>query len=639
MNNDNKNEFSLLDEIGNIDEDMLQSAKNYKKSKKAFPFKKALSIAAALTVAIGIGFCIKFTNQNPDRIMSEITANSSEDKSSTVENESAYSGSFSEDSEKSSITSEDALINESSQEKSEEEAPASFDESEENSESVGVSSEAPTQSEETSEEEVSENVHESIPPLDSCVVIDDLNKLAYYSGWKMLREYGVHTQKLLSAVPQKNELKPLSNEKNSFSNVSALYDLPDNIIAYAVQDITVSDVEYFQVEIKEKCFITNQVLTGTIEVMILNVSFDNVVSETMIVFKNEKDYFSCLLDTYSKNEKGDRIYIFKPTRVVQDFNIVNEPELSGYSFTVTFVNTDDIPQINFSYKEYGKEGTYTLYVSEHTYNTAKNVTVSNSVASLNDALYKIYVEEVASGTNPSELPEKPQTPEIPQLPATQHGEEIRPEILTYEKMAEFKEVFGTESGYAIVNKGTEGYDLLKKAYNNDELEELLTYMDYYPEGSTFIVAWVKGVASFSKEKFYLDDKTLVGNLEYVVFSESPRYTIKLYSFIYEVEEIEKITFKQVEYSVSATTSFTTINEHDSLGMFGIENEDEFQINLLLNGRYELYKNNDKIYESQYQISQGFISFNTDEGKIYTEIYPDNTFVLELEGWKRVFSLM
>jgi hypothetical protein len=164
-------------------------------------------------------------------------------------------------------------------------------------------------------------------------------------------------------------------------------------------------------------------------------------------------------------------------------------------------------------------------------------------------------------------------------------------------------------------------------------------MDYFPEGTSFIVAWTKGVATFSNEKFYLDDKTVTGSIEYAVLSDSPRYMFKLYCFMQEVNAFEDITVKKVQYSVASTMSFTTENEYDSLKMFGIENEDEFQMHFLTNGRYEIYKNGDKVFESFYTMSDQSICLGTLEEEVYVSFFEDNTFVRELEGWKRIFSLM
>ena len=654
MNNENKKLNQLAEEIGNIDEDMLQEALNYENKKKILPLGKILSIAAILTITLGIGICIKFANQNPSGIISEnVVDNSatsfesqfSEDVEHSAEIFQSQNESFDSSEISSENVSEESSPNESSSENQSNDINSS---SEENTEDTSTSDEA---SQEIASEDTSDSQHGNLPPLEDVVEINDLNKLAYYSGWTTLKNYGIYTQKSMSSITSSSGFIPLSNtaEIKENSNFADLSEIPEDILAYAIQKLTVSEVEYFKVDIEEKCFITNQVLTGTIETMILSVSFDGITPETMIIFKNKNRFFSCLLDTYEKQENGDRIFTFSPTKIVCDFNIVCEPELSDYSFIVTFVGTEGIPQIKFSYKERGKEATYTINVPKHTYNAAKNVTVSNTISSLNDALYKIYVEETSREDD--FIPEKPNLPQISERPATLpetegEGEYIRPEILTRSEPTNFKEVFGTDAGYAIVTKGTEGYDLLKMAYHE---EDLFTYMDYYPEGAAFVVAWVKGYAHFSKENFYVNDNKITGFLEYsiMVENEADRYTVKLYCFLQKtgsIESVEILEFKNAVYAVSHPVSFTTENEYDSLEMFGIENEDEFELTLFPNGKYEIYKGGEKVYINSYKVAQGFIlyyakdHFHDEDYAFAQELSRENTFVYELYGWKRVFML-
>lgn len=644
MNNENKKLNQLAEELGNIDEDMLSDALNYENRKKVLPFGKILSIAAVFAVAIGIGFCIRFATQNPSGIMSENIVDDSTESYESPSSEDDRISAETFQSQNESIASSEISTENISEESSKDEYT-----SENQSSDTNLSSEAPSEETDSKDESSKENAsqdqpdeqHGNLPPLEDVVEINDLNKLAYYSGWTTLKNHGIYTQKSFLSVPKNSGIILLSNktEENNFADLSAL---PDDVIAYAIQNLTVSEVEYFKVDIAEKCFITNQVSTGTIEVMILSTSFDGITPETMIIFKNNKRFFSCLLETYEKQENGDRIFTFTPTKIVSDFNVIYEPWLSDYSFIVTFVNTEGIPQIKFSYKERLKEATYTLNVSEHTYNAAKNVSVTNTISSLNDALYKIYVEET-SREEGTIIPDKPSLPEISEQPTTLpkdeiEGEYIRPEILTRSELGDFEKVFGTNSGYAIVTKGTKGYDLLKKAYHE---EDLFTYIDYYPEGAAFVVSWVKGYAHFSKENFYVNDNKIKGFLEYSEMVESDRYTVNLYCFLQKlgsIESVEIVEFKEAVYAVSHPVSFTTDNEYDSLKMFGIENEDEFELILFPNGKYEIYKEGDKIYINNYKVSKDVVLFYSKDDVFSQELSSENTFVYQLYGWKRVFML-
>lgn len=652
MNNDNKKLNQLAEELGNIDEDMLYEALNYENRKKILPFRKILSIAAILAVTLGIGICVKFVKQNPSGVTSENVIDDSAESfeaqlSEEVEHSSEIFQSQHESITSSEISTENFSENASNNDITSEHQSADINQSSEEITEDTTPSDESTQ--DIVSEDTNDNKHENLPPLEDVVEINDLNKLAYYSGWTTLKSYGLYTQKPLLSLEQNSDIillssKTVTENQNNFADLSAI---PEDVLAYAIQNLTVYEVEYFQVDIAEKCFITRQVSTGTVEVMILSVSFDGITPETMIVFKNKNRFFSCLLDTYEKQENGDRIFTFSPTKIVCDFNIVCEPELSDYSFIVTFVGTEGIPQIKFSYKERGKEATYTLNVSAHTYNAAKNVTVSNTISSLNDALYKIYVEETSREDD--FIPEKPNLPQISERPATLpetegEGEYIRPEILTRSERADFKEIFGTDAGYAIVTKGTEGYDLLKMAYHE---EDLFTYMDYYPEGAAFVVAWVKGYAHFSKENFYVNDNKITGYLEYSEMTEQDRYTVKLYSFLQKsgsIESVKIVEFKNAVYAVSHPVSFTTENEYDSLEMFGIENEDEFELTLFPNGKYEIYKDDEKVYINSYKVAQGIIlfyakhPFHDEDYTFAQELSRENTFVYELYGWKRVFML-
>ena len=77
---------------------------------------------------------------------------------------------------------------------------------------------------------------------------------------------------------------------------------------WAVYSLTVNSVEYFQIELYEECFLTEQVGVGMVEVMILNVNFDNSHDEIMIVFKNGDNYFSCLKESQSVTQNNKKIY-------------------------------------------------------------------------------------------------------------------------------------------------------------------------------------------------------------------------------------------------------------------------------------------------------------------------------------------
>ncbi len=698
MNNKKYDIEKLIDEIGFLDDDIIASAALSKKVKRRLSWKKISSIAACFILVLsGVYFGIKSfvgnefdssgvlgeeTNENSkisdvsDKVyennvdkenvnpefsksdfIDDYTETESEDRNNNVPVNSDEAGNI----YGSSIvdTEEDAFLSK---------------EKEESNEDINLSSEEKCEEEMVSSDESDEIVDDQYHSnnfinLSEKVEIDNLNKLAYYSGWTMIRKYGNinlfsafydETRPLKATVVYENHGWDVSIEEVFISSdmyletdstvvewetseeYSGLIPIDPGfegeVIAYAVYKLTVNSAEYFQAVINNGGFLAEQIGEGNVEIMILDVEFDGVEKDTMIVFKNGERYFSCLLDTYTSTENGGKHYRFSAGKYVSNFSIVKMPEFNDYNFTVEFVyNDNNISEIIFA--EYSDDAEFvTNQISIDTYNFANNVSVSNTAFGLNEELYKIYLEDVAAGVKPPVLPEKPilpDTSETSEPPMDFHIES------SFVGLFEGEGGWGedpnfSEYGHEVVSLGSEKLLYLKEMFPNDDFCQ---FVEDISGDVSYLVVWVKGKARHSYSEWQIDEVgNLIFNFDYVLFKNSDDYTVFLFELI-APQSIEKVILNMVDYSTTLTATFTTDNEYDYIDIHNKTDEDEYIINLFSTALYRIYKNEILIYEGEYKVSSGYVCLCVPDDTLYLELSPEATFVYQLEGRNRIFKLI
>ena len=481
---------------------------------------------------------------------------------------------------------------------------------------------------------------DTISPLDKEVQIDDLNKLAYYTGWTILRKNGSLTKPLLSNGKEV-ATKPLL-ESNVGFDTSEIEDVPwetseeysglipidpdfdGEVVAYAVYKLTVNSVKYFKIIVENSCFLADQIGKGPTEVMILDVEIENAGKDTMLVFKNGDNYFSCFLEDFS-NSNGSEIYTFSPSKYISNFSIVKMPELSEFTFSVEFRNENNsLSKIFFEGFE-SHEAVINQNVSLDSLSYAENVNVSNTVFGLTEELYRIYLDEVISGIKSPILPDAPKLPES----SEKHIVES-----CLNSCYRCNGNFETETGYLLISKETNQKSLAKQLFPDESFAEIL---DSFPEERSLAVLWVKGKAIHSYSEYLVSSNGYTVKLEYVCFADSDEYTVFLFELYSDI--LEAVKFEKVEYSTSLLASFTTENEYDYLSDHGIENEDEYLLNLYADGTYRLYKGDYVVFSAEYKVSEGFVCLNVTNDTLYLELSNVATFVFKIDGWNRIFMLI
>ncbi len=648
---DKNNKFNpLIDEIEFIDDSIIESTVHYHKIKKPLSVKKAVSIAASFIVVLtGAVYGIKLFVQSNMKASEKLDGVVQESVSlnSCNENDAIYGdadnnfndgGSVWYDSETQKSFADD------------------FGNAEENVVSI---------SEEASDETINDNdvnfePSNRLPNLSKKEKIDNLNKLAYYSGWTILRNNKNINLKSLFSIETDSFLKQMgnlsSNDKEEYqidvSEDIPLFDSIDpewevseeyselipidpglngEVVVYSVYELKVFSVNYFKIQIDEKCFLTNQVGSGAIEVMILGVEIKNCSDNTMIVFKNGDKYFSCLLNYYDLSENGDKTYCFTASKCVSQFSIVKIPALENNTFTVNFQYNDDIlSEIFFSINENSfqsenDEKIITSNVPLYTHNFANNFTITNTAFGLDEELYKIYMSDVMAGII------SPIMPDIPELPTDSTDDNHITSCLnsTYEGKGNFDE----DNGFMCIFGGETQAASLDRLFPNEELSNIIKNS---PSEITYALVWIKGKVKHSDSKYIISENGVTISLDYVKFTESENYTVLLFE-LYERCFLD-VDFNSVDYSTSLLAYFTTDNEYDYLDVYGIENEDEFYINLYDNGTYKIYKNDSLIYSNEYKYSENYLCLIKENDTLYLEISPIATFVCEFDGMKRIFKL-
>lgn len=622
--NKKDNKFnSFIDGMSFIDDDIIESAINSKKSKKIIPWKKIISLSACFAVvAIGVFSWMKFSvlkDESPNvkgeagELASE-TINENNDKNdyydsskgdSFLENE---DGNY--DNEAGDIPEQNVSTDNNIKEEVEEATPP--------------------------------EATDTISPLDKEVQIDDLNKLAYYTGWTILRKSGNST-KLLLSNGKESGIKLLAKENATVGfDTSEIEDKPwetseeysglipidpdfdGEVVAYAVYKLTVNSVKYFKINIENDCFLAEQIGKGNTEVMILGIEIENVGADTLIVFKNGEHYFSAFLDDFSESNKS-QIYRFSASKYISNFSIVKMPELSAFTFTVEFIKENDsISKIFFESYE-NDETVINKNVSLDSFSYAENVTVSNTAFGLTEELYEIYIKDVMAGIKSPILPDAPKLPESSE-------KHIVESCLNscYRGNGNFE----TETGYLLISKENNQKSLAKQLFPNESFAEIL---DSFPEEISLAVLWVKGKAIHSYSEYIVSSNGYTVKLEYVCFADSDEYTVFLFELYSDM--LEAVKFEKVEYSTSLLASFTTENEYDYLSDHGVENEDEYLLNLYADGTYRLYKGDYLVFSAEYKVSEGFVCLNVINDTLYLELSNVATFVFKIDGWNRIFKLI
>lgn len=656
MSDKKNNSKDFIDHLEFLDDDIIESAYSYPKVKKAVTWKKTVSLAACFALVLTGVFvgmkALKDSEKEPSGIFSESVSNSEMvshayeedinvgkedfDVVSKWESENNYSPNLSQNGV---VDGEIAWGEDSAEDRFEENdfQNSSLENIEEESEGVPTTPQ-------------------------NKLLIDDLNKLAYYSGWTILKEnnalnaLGLNRKvKLLSNsalymgeyavdVSSGTELEELlpnygfetsidtewekSNEYEGLIPIDPGFE--GDIVAYAVYELTVKSVDYFKIYLSEKCFLTSQVGDGKIEVMILDVEIDNGIDEKMIVFKNGKSYFSCLMDGFELKDNGNKIFRFTSSKYVSNFSIVKAPAYNMYDFTVTFeYNGDNISEIDFETENKKAE-----FISD-TYTFANNVNVSNTAFGLNENLYKNYLEEVISGVTPPILPELPKLPIVSQPPESSDEVKENYSNVGLEGFFIVEGTLETPTGYISFSPKDENATILKTNFDNDEL---CKYVDSLPEDENFVAVWIKGKARISESKISYGEKGAKLQFDYVLFSKSEEYSIFFFAVENNTSSVE-VELCPVDYSISVVATFTTENKYDYLDDYGTENEDEYIINLCENETYMLYKNDVLIYSNCYKVSSGYVCLVTDGDTHYLEVSPVATFVYKIDGRNRIFELI
>jgi len=399
------------------------------------------------------------------------------------------------------------------------------------------------------------------------------------------------------------------------------------VIAYAVYKITVNSVNYFTFEMYEGCFLAEQIGTGNVEVMILDVEIENAGKDTMIVFKNGERYFSCFLENFESNSNKDSFYRFSASKYISKFSIVKMSSLDKYYFDVSFIKNADnfvaINEINFSMSGYDDLG-INQNVSLDNYNFASDVSISNTAYDLNEELYKIYLEEVAAGVT------KPIMPEMPNIPDNSNDSYSDVKI-----DASLNGIFSGEGhfddsfGYYTFSGKSEELTKLKTQFPDDDF---VSFLENIPENMNYVVAWKKGDVRLSDYRFVNMGAYRILELECVSFGNSNSYTVFLFELAGDFE-VNEVKFPPTDYSITVEATFTTENEFDP------HETDEYIINLGKNATYQLYKNEQLIYECEYKVSGGYVCLCTHNDVFYLELSDEATFVYELDGVNRVFKLI
>ena len=628
---DNKNQNDFIEAIGLIDDEILEKAISYKK-KESFLFnKKYMTVAASFLIVI-ISAIVGFTLLDND--YSTPAYDTSVSGNDLLKDENA-NGNSSELDADINLPAPD-YDSEDSELVSRGESPAEDDESD------AVREPATEDEPDESKTDIMPGFS-LLPPLTEQVEIDDLNKLAYYSGWTMLRKYGVNNAKTVSVkkvaydkvrlfdsvgYDVSEEDIPIGEKYEELIPVDPGFSEGD--IAYAVYSITVNSVEYFRIQIVNDCFLAEQIGKGDVEVMILDVVFDGKINETMIVFKNGERYYSCLLDELTIDDSGVKNYVFTASSYVSNFYIVKMPELDIYNFSVKYSEySSRYPQITFKFSD-----SVSFYVSSETYNNTKNVFVTNSAYGLTEELYDIYIKEVLAGEKEPELPEKPIIPVEPDTSEDNPSSETIIVNVAFNGSYTDKAYFTGENGYMLFGGGSAEMETLKEKMPNGELARQL---DSIPAEMTYVAVWVKGTARFSEHQFFARGATVLEiNFNYMIFKESEddEYTLFLFE-LWEGAEISKIDivyFNEVDYTTTITATFSTENEYD------YSNDDEYTINFTKDALYYLYKNGVLIYKCEYKISAGYVVLCTDYDTYYLELSPVKTFVYEIDGRNRIFMI-
>ncbi len=651
MKNKNDNLNRLVDELSNIDDEIILSAIDYKVRRTAFPWKKVVSIAACFAlVVIGVFSALKISSLG--------------DRNSGVMEDSFSSKHY--------YAVEDGLAGDAQESPNEtpNKAPNKAPNVSENEfrgddlleDGVGEDEEVEDPSNGEQLEEKPDYPSNNVPPITSEVKIDNLDKLAYYSGWTMLRQYGnnnVNRNFVSRGIKGMKSLQSTSmgfgidvSEMDEYFESADIYwesidstvDISEEysglipidpgfdgeVVAYAVYKITVNSAKYFRFEMYESGFLAEQIGKGNVEVMILDVEIENAGKDTMIVFKNGERYFSCFLETLTSNSNKDSFYRFNASKYISKFSIVKMPSLSEYYFDVSFLKnagSDEltVTGINFSAPSYDNF-VFNQSVSLDTYNFASNVSISNTAYDLDEELYKIYLEEVAAGVT------KPILPEIPNIPDNSNDSYSEVKI-----DASLNGVFSGEGsfddsfGYYTFKGKSEEIAKLKTQFPDDDF---VSFADSIPEDMNYVVAWIKGDARLSDYRFVNVGAYRVLELEYILFGSPNSYTV----FVFELAgdfEVNEVKFPPTDYSTTVEATFTTENEYDNTD----ETDDEYIINLGQNAMYQLYKNEQLIYECGYKVSGGYVCLCTDNNVFYLELSNESTFVYELDGVNRIFKLI
>ncbi len=375
--------------------------------------------------------------------------------------------------------------------------------------------------------------------------------------------------------------------------------------------------------------------------MLLEVELKNETTDRMLVFRNEDNFFSCFEESAWENQNGDLVYRFTASEYVSKFNVLNMPEYSDYTFSVTFsYDGEKLSDINFAYSE-SPYSSKIQSVSIQSYDFANNVSVSNSADKLSEELYKIYLEEIAAGITYPVHPEKPKLPESSE--EKDQSEDIGTDIgmLDYLPFAvselfllEGEGSFETKTGFMVISNDSDNE--IKKLFPNEYFSDLLQKLDNGDNEEKWAIVWVKGRARISDYKAYpRNDKDISLNFEYVLFENSDIFSV----FAFEVDEkygLASVDFNQVSYSTTVRATFTTENKYDYLD--GNEREDEYTINLQDNLTYSLYKNDELVYMGEYKVSEGYVVLCTENDVFYNEVSPISTFVYKLDGLNRIFML-
>ncbi len=622
----NKNLDNMVDQIGEIDDEIIESALGVTSIKPAVPWKKLMSVAACFVlVVIGVVAAMNLPFFHDGKVVGDESGTHTSSRKEASEDEDFFTH--------PNVSESDGL-NENSIQAEETPTYSADDFKADQMDSYVPSVEGGL----SSDNDI------LFPPMNTesessiieQVEIDSLDKLAYYSGWLLLREnnekksyslnssFGIDVSVDDVSIPLVGD--PIADEwtfppedvclppedvclppEDVWTLIPIDPDYDGEIYAYAIYQITVCNVKYFKMEVTSQMdFLAENVGVGECDVMVLKVEIEGVGVEFMLVVKNGDRFYSCLSSGYERYENGIETFYFSASKYVSYFSIVKQPDLEKYFF-----------ELNLS--DYASE--ILFKTSEGAYATANPSTFAKidemdpqvfTAMGLDEKMYKIYLEEVAAGIIEPEMPNIPTTP-VDGTPLLVES----PDIFVFEGVGSFAE----HNGFYSFTKTTEEYETLKSLFANDEMFQMI---ESFPQDSSFTAVYLKGRARTSHHKLTAMDGGFLLQMDYVQFDNTAEtYTVFLLPYA-----LKSVELYETEYSNATVATFSTNNDLDT-------GETEMVINLSNDATYFLYENGILVYESEYKISEGMICLVVPNDTLYIELQPNATFTLN----NRIFKLV